>query len=413
MDRRLAAVMIADVVGYSRLSQLDEEGTRARFQASIDEVFRPRIAEYKGRLVKTMGDGVLVEFQSVINALRCAVEIQKRHAERIAAEPPQRRLEFRIGINLGDVLVEGDDIHGTGVNIAERLQALARPGGVVISGTAYDQITNRLDVGYEFLGEQRVKNIAEPVRVYGVTGITAPVATMVVTTAGRRAWVRPMIAAAAVLAIAAATAIWWRPWASLPAAPVASAASPAVAPSDMPSLVVLPFDNLSDDKEQGYLAGGITEDLTTELARIAGLFVISRNAAFAYKDKPAQPSAIASDLGVRYLLEGSIRRAGDDIRINAQLIDGESSGHLWAERFDGAWSDVFELQDEVIEEVAGALKLRLVSGPRMATTPGGTNVPAAYELYLQAYGISYGRFPAEAAALYRQALALDPNFGQA
>ena len=338
MERRLAAVMIADVVGYGRLSQIDEEGTRARFQADLKEIFEPKIAAYHGRLIKTMGDGLLVEFPSVVDALRCAVEAQQEKAKRNAAAPPEQRLDFRIGVNLGDMIVEGEDIHGDGVNIADRIQALAEPGGVAISGTAYDQVKAKLPVGYASLGEQKVKSIAEPVRVYRVRPRPG---------GGRQDGRRPNATCAPgafrrlprrLLLLALGAVAWWQPW-----RPAADASTAAIASADArPSLVVLPFDNLSDDKEQGYLADGITEDLTTELARIPGLFVISRNAAFTYKDKETQPAQIASELGVRYLLEGSIRRAGDDMRINAQLIDAATGGHLWAERFDGAWADVFE-----------------------------------------------------------------------
>ena len=413
MERRLAAVLIADVTGYGRLSQADEEGTRARFQDDLREVFEPTIASHRGRLVKTMGDGLLVEFQSVVDALRCAVELQRAEAERNATLPPERRMEFRIGINLGDVIVEGDDIHGDGVNIADRMQALAEPGGIAISGTAYDHVKAKLPVGYASLGEQKVKSIADPVRVYRVLMDPAAAGrTLAAASHRRRSFRLPAAAAAILLLVAgAATMAWWRPW--QPAAETGDTQPVAAALSDKPSLVVLPFDSLSEDKEQGYLADGMTEDMTTELARIPGLFVISRNAAFTYKGKAVQPAQVGEELGVRYILEGSIRRAGDNLRINAQLIDTANSGHLWAERFEGAWGEVFSLQDQVVEKVAAALQLRLVSGPRMAEAPGATTVPAAYDLYLQAYGLDYGKFPAEVASLLRQAVALDPNFGQA
>jgi adenylate cyclase len=413
MERRLAAVLIADVTGYGRLSQADEEGTRARFQDDLREVFEPTIASHRGRLVKTMGDGLLVEFSSVVDALRCAVELQRAKAERNATLPLERRMEFRIGINLGDVIVEGDDIHGDGVNIADRMQALAEPGGIAISGTAYDHVKAKLPVGYASLGEQQVKSIAEPVRVYRVLMDPAAAGRTLPAARHRRRSFRLPAAAAAILLLAAgvATVVWWRPW--QPAAETDQSQPVVAALSDKPSLVVLPFDSLSEDKEQGYLADGMTEDMTTELARIPGLFVISRNAAFTYKGKAVQPAQVGEELGVRYILEGSIRRAGDDLRINAQLIDTANSGHLWAERFDGAWGEVFSLQDQVIESVAAALQLRLVSGPRLAESPGATTVPAAYDLYLRAYGLSYGKFPAEVDSLLRQAVALDPNFGQA
>jgi adenylate cyclase len=407
MERHLAAVMIADVVGYGRLSQTDEEGTRARFGALLQAIFEPKIAEHHGRLVKTMGDGLLVEFPSVVNALRCAVDVQRAIAEHNLGQPPGRKLEFRIGINLGDVIVENGDIHGDGVNIAARLQALAAPGGIVISGAAYDQVKNRLEIGYESLGERRVKNVLEPVRIYNV-----------LTDVNRRRsfpsardWQWPALAALAIILLLAAGLFGWQRLKDSPAGQPARTPPPVAALG--PSLVVLPFDNLSDDKQQGYLADGITEDLTTELARLPGLFVISRNAAFSYRGKNVPPPKIAEELGVKYLLEGSIRRNDNDVRINAQLIDGKTGGHLWANRFDGNWSQVFALQDKVLDEIVSALKLQLISGPKIAETPGGTNVPAAYDLYLQGYGIDYGKNPEKAAALFKQAVALDPNFGQA
>ena len=348
MERRLAAVLIADVVGYGRLSQIDEEGTRARFQADLREVFEPKIAACRGRLIKTMGDGILVEFPSVVDALRCAVEIQQEKARRNAAAPPEQRLDFRIGVNLGDIIVEGDDIHGDGVNIADRLQALAEPGGVAISGTAYDQVKAKLPVGYASLGEQKVKSIAEPVRVYRVLMDPKDVGRTVRSKAAllRRTW--PAIAAGLLLiALLAAVGVWLRPWMPLPQSSGTER-----------SIAVLPFKNLSDDAAQEYLADGITEDLTTDLARIPGLFVTSRNAAFTYKGKDVNPSEVAAELGVRHILEGSIRRVGDDLRINAQLIDAESGGHLWAERFDGTFADVITLQDRVLTDIAAAMELQ-------------------------------------------------------
>jgi len=414
MERRLAAILIADAVGYGRLSQVDEEGTRARFQVLLKDVFEPEIATHGGRLVKTMGDGLLVEFQSVVNALRCALYIQRAVAEQGAGVPSDRKLQFRIAINLGDVIVEGEDIHGNGVNIADRLQALASPGGVVISGTAYDHVTNKLDVGFEFLGEQQMKNIAEPVRVYGV--LTDPTVTRPAITphgpAPRRHWKWAAAAAAVLILLSAGAATWLRPWAPDTRTTIGSAA-----PADgRPALAVLPFDNLSDDKQQGYLADGIAEDLTTELARIPGLFVVSRNAAFGFRGQSLRPAEIANRLGVRYVLEGSVRRTGQDMRINAQLIDTTTGGHIWAERFDGAWADVFDLQDKIVGNIATALKLRLVAGQRAAQTAGGTSNPTAYEAYLQGVEFEHRAEPedlAKAVKRFEQAVALDPNFGSA
>ncbi|ATU94649.1 adenylate/guanylate cyclase domain-containing protein [Phyllobacterium zundukense] len=410
MERHLAAVMIADVVGYGRLSQIDEEGTRARFQTDLKDVFEPRIAAHHGRLVKTMGDGILMEFYSVVDALRCAVEIQHQKAERNALAPLERRVDFRIGINLGDVIIEEDDIHGDGVNIADRLQALAEPGGIAISGTAYDHVKGKLPIGFTSLGEQMVKSIAEPIRVYRVV-LDPAVAGKTVGPKPRRSSWQIAAAVAGVVIIVLGIAAAWRPWEPSPTAPAHAVADAR------PSLVVLPFDNLSDDKEQEYLANGFTEDLTTELARVPGLFVVSRNAAFAYKDKETKPTEIAAALGVRFLLEGSIRRVGDEMRINAQLIDAATAGHLWAERFDGQWADVFELQDKVATSIAGALKLRLISGQGKSNFAGGTSNPAAYDAYLRGMDL-YNRKNtpeefAQAVKYFQQALQLDPDFGAA
>jgi TolB-like protein/class 3 adenylate cyclase len=411
MERRLAAVMIADVAGYGRLSQADEEGTRARFQADLHEVFEPQIAAHHGRLVKTMGDGLLVEFRSVVDALRCAVEVQRREAERNTGVPGDRRMEFRIGINLGDIIVEGDDIHGDGVIIAERLQALADPGGILISGTAYDHVEAKLDVGYEFLGEQPVKNIDKPVRAYRV--LTSPEAvgkTIRAIKPATRSWRLPALAATLAVAIAAGIAGWLINDKPPDEAPV------AVLPRGGPSLVVLPFKNMSNDAEQGYLADGLTEDLTTDLARVPGLVVISRNAAFQYKDKSVDPTEVAAKLRVKYILEGSIRRVGDELRINAQLIDGETGLHKWAERFDGAWADVFTLQDRVIQNVVNALELRVASGQKAAQTPGGTRNPDAYDAYLQGLELVWRDTPADFAKAVphlERAIELDPNYGEA
>ncbi|HEV7317710.1 MAG TPA: adenylate/guanylate cyclase domain-containing protein [Ensifer sp.] len=412
MERRLAAVLIADVVGYGRRSQIDEEGTRALFQADMNDLFAPRIAVHRGRLIKTMGDGALVEFPSVVEALQCAVEIQEEKAASTAANPEKPPLPFRIGVNVGDVIVEGDDIHGDGVNIADRVQGLALPGGIALSGAAYDQVKGKLPLTFVSLGEQKVKSLADPVRIYRVSPGPSEAGTPASRFREYRGWRIPAIAAAGLLLLAALMlAVFWPSPAT-----IGTAAKTQPATDARPSLVVLPFDNLNANRDQDYLANGLTEDLTTALARVPGLFVISRNTAFAYKGKSVTPAEITRELGVRYLLEGSIRRVGDDMRINAQLIDGATSGHVWADRFDGHWQDVFALQDRVIGSIAGALQLRLVADAVPARA-GGTSMPAAYDAYLKAMDI-YNRDNtpkefAEAVKLLQQAVAIDPDFGAA
>src|SRR5580658_1892131 len=321
--RRLAAILAADVVGYSRLMGADEEGTHERVQAYLRELVDPKIREHHGRVVKTTGDGVLAEFASVVDAVRCAAEIQRAMADRDLDLAEERRLRFRIGVNLGDVIADGDDIYGDGVNIAARLEGLAAPGSVCVSGTVRDHIGDRLPYAFEDMGEQSVKNIARPVRVYAL---------------------RP-------------EGIAGEPTASVSS--TASSSPPVSAPRL--SIVVLPFANLSNDPEQQYFADGITEDVTTDLSRIEGMFVISRNTAFTYQGKRVETKQIGRELGVRYVLEGSVRRSGNQVRVNAQLIDAETDAHLWAERFDGNTSDLFALQDEITARIGNTLNIELIA----------------------------------------------------
>jgi adenylate cyclase len=413
MDRKLSAILAADVVGYSALMERDEAGTFERLRAGRKELFEPEISRHHGHIFKLMGDGMLAEFGSVVDAVECAVALQRGLSERNATRPEAEWIPVRIGINLGEVIVDDEDLYGDGVNIAARLQQLAEPGGICVSGKVAREVERKLAFAFEPMGEQRVKNIAEPVQAYRV--IADPEAAQDIAVKARRqsrAFRFPIVAAALIVALGLAAA-WWQPWQRL-----ARSATPAASElvDAQPSLVVLPFDNLSDDKEQEYLANGFTEDLTTELARVPGLFVVSRNAAFAYKDKSTKPEEIAAALGVRYLLEGSIRRVGDDMRINAQLIDGSTSGHLWAERFDGRWAEVFTLQDKVVGSITEALKLRL-AGNALPARAGGTDNSEAYDAYLKALDI-YNRYNtpqefAKAADLLRQAVRIDPDFGAA
>jgi TolB-like protein/class 3 adenylate cyclase/Flp pilus assembly protein TadD len=327
--RRLTAIMAADVAGYSRLMGADEEDTHERLKAHLRELVNPKVREHRGRVVKNTGDGFLAEFPSVVEAVRCSAEVQRGMADRNADLPDHKRIDFRIGINLGDVIAEPDDIYGDGVNVAVRLEALAEPGGVCISRVVHDQIRDKLGYPFEDLGEQSVKNIVRPVRIYGL---------------------RP-------------EAVTDLPLSNLlPAAPISQ---PAVAPRL--SIVVLPFTNLSSNPDQQYFADGITEDLTTDLSRLADMLVISRNSAFTYKDKPVNARQIGRELGVRYVLEGSVQRLANRVRVNAQLIDAQADVHLWAERFDGDAGDLFALQDEITNRIAVALDLELVDAE--ATRP--------------------------------------------
>ena len=314
--RKLTAILSMDVVGYSRLMGADEAGTLSALKAHRKELIEPEIAEHHGRIVGTAGDSVLVEFASVVDAVECAVDVQMGMAGRNAKVPEERRMEFRAGINLGDVIVEGDDIYGEGVNVAARLQALAEPGGVSVSGKVYDEVKNKVDLGYEYLGEQKVKNIAEPVRTYRVQ--IAPKG-------------------------------------------LGSALQSAPPLPDKPSIAVLPFENMSGDPEQEYFVDGIAEDIITELSRYRWLFVIARNTSFTFKGRAVDVKDVARELGVRYVMEGSVRKAGERVRISAQLIDATTGSHIWAERYDRDLADVFQVQDEITERVVGAIQPELIS----------------------------------------------------
>jgi TolB-like protein/class 3 adenylate cyclase len=414
MERRLAAILVADVVGYSRLMEIDEVGVLGDLQAHRRELIDPTIAEHHGRIVKLIGDGVLVEFASVVDAVACAVDIQRGMAERNAGAAAERRIEFRIGVHLGDVIVEGGDLYGDGVNVAARLEGLAEPGGVCISRQAFDQVETKLDLAYADLGEQQVKNIGRPVRAYRIRLDTAGGEKRRAAARRRRPRMAFWAAAAAALGVIAAGLTWWQPWA--PEVAPASVERMAFPLPDKPSIAVLPFANLSGDPEQEYFADGLAEDLITDLSKISGLFVISRNSAFTYKGRAAKVHEIAEDLGVRYVLEGSVRRAGDEVRINAQLIDATTGGHLWAERYDGTMADIFDLQDTITERIVDALAVELT--PReaevaSASRPGSVEAHDAYLLGLSYY---YRRTPegfAKARVYFERAIELDPEYSVA
>jgi adenylate cyclase len=365
VERRLAAILAADVAGYSRLIEADEEGALSRLKTLRSEVIDPKIAGYHGRLVKTTGDGLLVEFASVVDALRCAVEMQTALAKSNDRMPPDRRIAFRIGINVGDIVVEDGDIFGDGVNVAARLEGLAEPGGICVSARVREDAAGKLDLAFEDIGEQSLKNIARPVRVYALRLKDGSVSTEPIATPQRRVMGIAIVGAAAVAAVlVVATGAWWLWPASKPASTAAVASSTSVVQplvAQRLSIIVLPFANLSSDPEQQYFADGITEDVTTDLSRIRHSFVISRNTAFTYRSKPIDTKQIGRELSVRYVLEGSVRRSGNKVRVNAQLIDAETDAHLWAEQFDGDMKDLLALQNEITSRIAVALNVELIN----------------------------------------------------
>jgi adenylate cyclase len=411
VKRKLAAILSADVKGYSRLMAADEEGT-LRILHEYRQEMDALVAGRDGRVVGTAGDSVLAEFPSAVEAARCAVEIQQELAARNAELPKDRRLEFRIGINLGDVIVEGNDLFGDGVNVAARLQALAEPSGVYVSGGIYDQIKGKLPYGADFLGEQTVKNIAEPVRVYRLRSDRATLRRGI----PRRWRTWPATAAGlGLLALVVAGTAWYfdqrRAF-----GPIEEEQASALPLPDRPSIAVLPFDNLSDNPEEEYFADGLTDDLITDLSKIAGLFIIARDSAFAYKDQTVEVREVARELGVRYVLEGTVRRAGGHIRINAQLIDSETGGHLWADRFERDASDVFAVQDEVTRRIVDALAIQLSASEQQRLTRLPTTNLEAYDYYLRAEQAARTGFRPqlrEALRLYEKATALDPTFAEA
>ena len=361
-SRKLAAIFVADVVGFSRLAGADEERTLARLRALRSDLIDPTIAVHKGRVVKRTGDGAIVEFRSVVDAVRCAIEVQHGMIERNAGVPAERRIEFRIGIHLGDVVEEGDgDLMGDGVNIAARLQSVAKPGGVCLSEDAYRHVRARLDLAVKDLGPTQLKNIAEPMRLYSVeVGVPAqpkPAIEPKPREPKKRSVLAPLAAGIAVLLILIAGGAWFF-FAGHSAPPVAVQAPPG--PAHHLSIVVLPFANLSKDPDQDYLADGITENLTTDLSRLPNSFVIARNTAFSFKGKTIDAKEIGKELGVRYVLEGSVQRDQNRVRVNAQLIDAETGAHLWADRFEEDVSDLFKLQDQVVARLTNTLGYELI-----------------------------------------------------
>jgi adenylate cyclase len=416
--RKLAAILVSDVVGYSRLAGADEDRTLARLRGLRSDLIDPAVAAHHGRIVKRTGDGSIIEFRSAVDAVRCAIEIQNGLIERNAGVPEDRRIEFRVGIHVGDVVEESDgDLMGDGVNIAARLEGIAKPGAICLSEDAYRQVSGRLEMEVTDLGPTQLKNIDRQIRAYSLrVGVPAkpkpakPAEPVTPTPQKRRFGLAPLAAALAALLIVVAGGAWW----FINANPPASVATKAPAEAARLSIVVLPFVNLSGDPGQDYLADALTDELTTALARIRGAFVIARNTAMTFKDKPADAKAIGKDLGVRYVLEGSVQPSSDKMRVNAQLIDAESGAHLWAEQFDTPRADLLQTQDAIVTHLARAIALQLTDAEfaRLNRTPAAN--PDAEDLALQcgvgARKVGWIGKEADAAyALCEKALAIDPN----
>ena len=371
VDRRLAAIFAGDIAGYSRLMGADEEGTLRQLKAHRKEVVDPKITEHRGRIVKTTGDGLLVEFVSVVDAVRCAVDIQRGIAERNAEVPVEKRIEFRIGINIGDIIIDGDDIYGDGVNVAARLEALAEPGGIMVSRVVHDQVQDKLSFGFDDLGEQTVKNIARPVGVHRIQ-LTMPVKAATGTTERTT--------------------------------------------TDRPSIAVLPFANMSGDPEQEYFADGISEDIITGLSKLRWFFIIARNSSFAYKGKAVDVKRAARELGVRYVLEGSVRKGGNRVRITAQLIDAATGNHIWADRYDGELTDVFALQDEITRKVVAAIEPKLLEAEGVRSQNRSPEDLGAWDLVIQANSLFWRMTRTEghaAIATLKRAIERYPDYGPA
>ena len=416
--RKIAAILVADVVGYSRLAGADEDRTLSRLRGLRSDLIDPAIDAHHGRIVKRTGDGSLIEFRSVVDAVRCAIEVQNGLIERNAGVPEDRRIKFRVGIHLGDVVEESDgDLMGDGVNIAARLEAIAKPGAICLSEDAYRQVKGRLDLEVSDLGPTQLKNIAEPIRAYSLeVGVTAqakpaePVAPAAPTPQKRRFALAPLAAALAALLVVIAGGAWWFLDANRPA----SVAAKAPAEAARLSIVVLPFANLSGDPAQDYLVDALTDELTTSLARMRGTFVIARNTAMTFKGKPIDAKAIGKDLGVRYVLEGSVQPSGDRMRVNAQLIDAGSGAHLWAEQFDTPRADLLQTQDAIVTHLANALDFQLVQAEdaRVKRTPAANRDAEDLALQCTAGDEKAGWIGKEADAAYalcEQALAVDPK----
>jgi adenylate cyclase len=408
LERKLAAILASDVVGYSRLMERDEQGTFERVRADRKELFEPEIAQHNGSIFKLMGDGLLAEFASVVDAVECAVNLQRRMAERNRGLNPDQRVDVRIGVNLGDVIVEGEDRHGDGVNIAARLQQLAEPGGVAVSGTVIDHVRNKLALHFESLGEQRVKNITRPIEIFRwVTGETSDRPRRfrrLATTANRRAG--SIIGAVILLFIIAGGATFWK---------LHALRDPL--PAHRLSIVVLPFTNLTDDPSQKYFAEAITNDLTADLSRIQDSFVIAPHTAATYARSQVDVKQLGRELGVRYVLEGNVRRTENHVRVSALLIDAESGATVWSDRFDGDWTKSMQLEDEITGRLARRLDLELIDAETRRAQSERPNNPDAVDLTMRGWSVLNQPFSREQLTrsrnLFEKALAIDPEYAKA
>jgi len=374
MERRLTAILAADVVGYSRLMGANETGTLAALKTLQTDFIDGKIAGHQGRIVKLTGDGMLVEFPSVVNAVACAAEVQRGMRDRNAGVPQDRRIEFRIGVNLGDVIVEGEDIFGDGVNVAARLESIAKPGGITISGSVRDHVGNRLDLAFEDMGEQTLKNIERPIRVYSIS-------------------------------------------LNSPAAQDIKDATPAREEQlERPSIAVLPFNNMSGDPEQEYFSDGITEDIITDLSKVSGLFVVARNTAFTYKGKPVKVQQVGQALGVAFILEGSVRKAGSRVRVTGQLISSKDGGHVWADRYDRDLTDIFAIQDDITHAIVEQLKVKLLPQEKKSIGQTPTDNVEAYTYYLRGRQFMQRHSKSNyqlARRMFAKAVELDPLYARA
>jgi adenylate cyclase len=377
VERRLAAILAGDIAGYSRLMGVDEEGTLHNLKVHRKELVDPKITEHRGRIVKTTGDGILVEFVSVVDAVRCAVDIQRGMAERNADVPVDKRIQFRIGINVGDIIIDGGDIFGDGVNVAARLETLADPGGILVSSVVHDQVRDKLSFGFEDMGEQIVKNISRPVNVHRVhLTETSPEKTETAS----------------------------------------SQQKPLSTGSERPSIAVLPFANMSGDSEQEYFADGITEDIITGLSKLRWFFVIARNSSFTYKGKAVDVKRAARELGVRYILEGSVRKGGNRVRITAQLVDAATGNHIWADRYDGDLADVFALQDEITKKVVATIEPKLLEAEALRSQSRSAEDLDAWEMVIHANSLFWRMTETEGAAaidILDRAIKRYPNYAPA